>query len=279
MTPVRSLLFVPGSRPDRWAKALASGADAVCIDLEDAVVPDDKTSARDAVLAWLDARGDAPCQVGVRINGLSTLDGFKDTVGLAGLARGPDFIMVPKADSGAQLAGLLGALGASRFDDGRVRLWPVVESVAGLRAAEDLIGYAAGGGLLFGGADYSAELGISMNWEGLFHARANLVEAATLVAGVNLLDVPWLDVNDADGLNAECARVKAIGFRGKACIHPSQVAVVNAAFSPDAGEIAWARRVIAAGQEQKGNAILLDGKLLDAPVYLRAERILSQIED
>ena len=131
---------------------------------------------------------------------------------------------------------------------------------------------------MFGGADYAAELGVAMEWEPLFHARANLVEAASLIPDVNLLDVPWLDVGDQAGLRAECERVKALGFKGKACIHPAQVAIVNEVFSPSASQIAWARRVVEAGEAAGGNAILLDGKLLDTPVYLRAFQLLKSVE-
>jgi len=274
----RSLLFVPANRPERFAKAIAAGPDAICIDLEDAVPPHEKANARPALMDWLVKRGRQPCAVGVRINGLNTLDGFRDVVAMADDGVRPDFIMVPKAYAASALDDLREALGLARSAGASVPLWAVVESVAGLRAAAELA-KACGqtGGVLFGGADFSAEIGTAMGWEALFHARSTLAVQCRMPP-TGLLDVPFLDINDADGLRVEAERVRALGFTGKACIHPSQVAMVNAVFAPSEAEIGWAKRVIAAGQQAAGGAILLDGKLLDTPVYLRAERILSQSE-
>lgn len=270
------MLFVPASRPERFGKAIAAGPDAICIDLEDAVPPREKANARMALMDWLASRGNPPCAVGVRINGLNTLDGFRDVVAMADADVRPDFIMVPKAYAANALDDLREALGLAGSGGGSVPLWAVVESVAGLRAAAELAGACGrSGGVLFGGADFSAEIGTGMGWEALFHARSTLAVQCRMPP-TGLLDVPFLDVSDAEGLRTEAERVRGLGFTGKACIHPSQVAVVNAVFAPSEAEIAWAKRVIAAGQQATGGAILLDGKLLDTPVYLRAERILSQ---
>jgi citrate lyase beta subunit len=275
MKTFRSLLFVPGIRPDRFAKAMGTGADAVCIDLEDAVPPSDKASARSLVLEWLIKRGEQPCKVGVRFNALNTLDGLRDILAFADSGVLPDFIMVPKAESASAIMDLEGLL-ELRSGPKRVPIWAVLETMVGVRNAADLAGACgAKGGILFGGADYSAELGTGMDWEALFYARSKLANECRFVQG-GLLDVPFLDTKDDVGLRAECARVKALGFLGKACIHPNQVAIVNEVFSPSANEIDWAKRVVQANVEHKGNAALLDGKLIDTPVFLRAERILSQ---
>ncbi|NJR20290.1 MAG: CoA ester lyase [Hyphomonadaceae bacterium] len=276
MKTFRSLLFVPGSRPERFDKALTSGADAVCIDLEDAVPPPDKENARGHVLDYLKERNENICAIGVRINGLDTLDGFRDVLGLADSNIRPDFIMVPKSESSAPLWNLERLLDLRPSQGKRVPIWAVVETVAGMANVSDLAGTCGGrGGILFGGADYSANIGTDMSWEALFYARAQLANQSKMMNG-GLLDVPFLDTKDDVGLRTECHRVKAIGFLGKACIHPNQVAIVNEVFSPSAEEIAWAQRVRAANATSQGNALLLDGKLIDAPVYLRAERILEQ---
>ena len=278
MKTFRSLLFVPGSRPDRFEKALAAGADSICIDLEDAVPPQDKAAARAGVIGWLEANAEAypACAIGVRMNGLDTLDGLKDIIAFSETTARPDFLMVPKAGSGADLANLSQLLDLRGLSHKKVALWAVIESVMGLKNASDIAGTCgSSGGVLFGGADFSLAIGTGMDWEALFHARTTLATEARVANG-SLMDVPYLNVKDEEGLRAECVRVKALGFDGKACIHPSQVAIVNEVFSPSEAELGWAKRVVAAGRSGDAKAMLLDGKLLDIPVYLRAERVLSK---
>jgi citrate lyase beta subunit len=272
MKTFRSLLFVPGSRPERFAKAIASGADAVCIDLEDAVPPQDKATARAAVLDFIAAMPeDKPCAIGVRINPIGTDEGQKDIDGFAASAWVPDFLMVPKAVSAADLAALPQAVGKPY-----VPIWAVIESVEGLfNTASIAKACSPHGGILFGGADFSAEIGTTLDWEPLFYARSKIAAEAR-IAPVTLLDVPYLDVTNPHGLRADCERIGALGYNGKACIHPNQIAIVNEVFSPSADSIEWAKRVGIAQAQSHGGAILLDGKLLDAPVYLRAQRILQQ---
>ena len=272
MKTFRSLLFVPGIRPERFAKAIASGADAVCIDLEDAVPPHEKMQARAAVLAFLaDVPADRSCAVGVRINPLGTQEGQKDIHAFHKSSCVPNFIMVPKAVSALDLAALPAAIGKPATS-----IWAVIESVEGLLQISEIAkSCAPKGGILFGGADFSAEIGTTMEWEPLFYARSKIATEAR-IAPLTLLDVPYLDVTNSDGLRDECRRVATLGFNGKACIHPNQVAIVNDIFSPDAAIIQWARSVRQAQSDSQGGAVLLDGKLLDAPVYLRAQRILQQ---
>jgi citrate lyase beta subunit len=277
MKTFRSLLFVPGIRPERFAKAIASGADAVCIDLEDAVPPQDKDSARTAVVEYLvTAPEDRPCALGIRINPLDTSDGLKDLLSLKDAGTAPDFLMLPKAECTRDFSIIDAVLRNGIQHLRRIPMWAVVETTLGIRIAGDIAGSCGfRGGVLFGGADFSAAIGTNMEWEPLFYARSKLVTAVKHVSA-GLLDVPFLDTKDEDGLRLECERVKALGFLGKACIHPNQVAIVNAVFAPSEVEIAWARRVAEAETAQQGGVVLLDGKLLDAPVYLRAQRILTQ---
>jgi citrate lyase beta subunit len=212
----------------------------------------------------------------VRINPLDTIDGLNDLLAFRSREVSADFLMLPKAQDTRDFQIIDAVLGHGFLQHRRMALWAVVETILGLKSAGDLAGWCgARGGILFGGADYSAAIGTGMDWEALFYARSRLVSEAKIVMG-GLLDVPFLDVQDEAGLRAECERVKALGFLGKACIHPSQVATVNAVFSPSEAEIAWARRVMEANAAHQGSALLLDGKLLDTPVFLRAERILSQ---
>ena len=278
MKTFRSLLFVPGFRPDRFEKALAAGADSICIDLEDAVPPQDKAAARAGVIGWLEANSESypDCAIGVRMNGLDTLDGLKDIIAFSETKGRPNFFMIPKASSYSDLANFQQLLHLRDLNQKRVALWAVIETVTGLKNASDIAGACGSrGGVLFGGADYSLAIGTSMDWEALFHARSTLATEARVTNGT-LMDVPYLNVKDEEGLRAECMRVKALGFDGKACIHPSQVAIVNEVFSPSEVELEWAKRVSEAFKSQDGRAVLMDGKMLDIPVYLRAERILSK---
>lgn len=278
MKTFRSLLFVPGSRPDRFEKALAAGADSICIDLEDAVPPQDKASARAGVIGWLEVNSESypDCAIGVRMNGLDTLDGLKDIIAFSETKGRPNFFMIPKSSSYSDLANFQQLLHLHDLNQKRVALWAVIETVVGLKNASDIAGTCGSrGGVLFGGADYSLAIGTSMDWEALFHARSTLATEARVTNGT-LMDVPYLNVKDEEGLRAECMRVKALGFDGKACIHPSQVAIVNEVFSPTEVELEWAKRVSEAFKSQDGRAVLMDGKMLDIPVYLRAERILSK---
>lgn len=270
----RSLLFVPGNRPERFGKAIAAGADAVCIDLEDAVPPDARAQARVSVSDWFATRPatDGPI-VGIRINALATLDGFQDVVMLAGSAAA-DFIMIPKAAGAAELVQLREVLGPATAP-----LWPIVESARGLEQAFAIAGARGVEGVLFGGADYSADVGCTLDWDALAYARGRLAAAAAAggdAGGVQLLDVPYLDVQDEAGLLASTRRTLAMGFTGRACIHPSQVGPVNAVFTPSEEEVARARAVIAALEAARGRAALFNGKLVEKPVILAAQRTLER---
>jgi citrate lyase beta subunit len=265
----RSLLFVPGSRPERIEKALAAGADAVCIDLEDAVPPQDKAAARAAVLEWARSRPAQGPAVGIRFNALSTLDGLKDVIAFAESGVQPDFLMLPKVSGADELRRLAGMLTAPP------PFWPIVESAEALEAAYAVAAASGVQGVLFGGADMSADLGSTLEWEALAYARGRLA-AACAAAGVQLHDVPHLDIKDEADLVASTVRSKALGFTGRACIHPVQVGPVNVVHTPSEAEIARAKRVIAALAEASGGAALLDGKLIELPVIRAAERVLAR---
>lgn len=265
----RSLLFVPGARPDRFEKAIASGADAVCIDLEDAVAPPQKDEARAATLRFLAAPANGGA-VGLRVNALSTIDGPKDIAALAASAARPAFVMIPKAAGGRDVDDIRAALG------GRCPpLWPLMETAEAYFVLPEMaraVGEA--GGIMFGGADYSAAIGSDMGWDALYAARAAIVAAAAL-AGCEAMDVPFLDVKDEEGLQEETRRVKAMGFTGRACIHPAQVSAINAIFTPSTDEISKAEKIRAAYEAAGGGVALLDGKLIERPVLRAAERVLA----
>lgn len=264
----RSLLFVPGSRPERFGKALAAGADIVCIDLEDAVAPEGKAAARSASIAFIAGQG-APASLWLRINPVRSKVGLADLLAVLDSPVAPATLMLPKLTDAADLALLDEVIG-----DRDITLVPLIETAAGLRNAAAIATSKRVRALLFGAVDLSAELGCTLDWEPLLHARATLVAAAA-EGGVGVFDVPHIDVADADGLRAGTLRAKALGFTGRACIHPAQVAVVNAVFTPTDAEIARARRVLDAFEQAGGGVALLDGKLIEIPVVRAARRVLA----
>lgn len=263
---IRSLLFVPGHRGERFAKAAAAGPDCVCIDLEDAVAPADREAAREQVAAFLAAQP-AGHAFGVRINSLDSDDGARDLHWLRALASHCAFVMLAKTERPEQLQRLAAAAAVPQI--------ALIESAAAVMAAA---GIAADQpqlqALMLGGADLAADLGCDFAWEPLLLARSTLVLAAA-TARLAVIDVPWLDVADAEGARAEALRVAALGYTAKALIHPSQVAPVHAAFTPSAAQVERAQRIVQAAAANPG-AVLVDGRMIDRPVVLAAHRVLRR---
>lgn len=258
---MQSLLFVPGSRPDRFAGALAAGADAVCIDLEDAVPPEGKAEARRAAI---EALGDP--RLCIRINGLATDHGRADLELLGTSAKRPPLLFIPMVESAAELAAAA-VLG--------VGLVPLIETPKGLRIAHE-IGSAPGVvAVMFGGGDLSAALGVELAWEPLRTARGLFILACA-EAQVPAIDVPFTHLEDEAGLAGETARVKALGFAAKAAIHPKQVATIHQVMRPTPDEMNEARGAEAAFQAANGAAVRWNGRMLEAPVMRRYRRILEQ---
>ena len=264
---IQSMLFVPGTKPDRFAKALASGADCVCIDLEDAVPPDEKDAARAAALEAVATHDDA--RLAIRINGMMTRAGLADALALASADVCPALVFVPMVESPMELVQLRAVLG-----DVAVRFVPLIETVAGLRAADAIAADASVAMLMFGGGDFSAQLGVPLAWEPLALARAQLVMAAA-GAGVPALDVPFIHLDDAAGLAEECRRAKELGFAAKAAIHPAQITVIHDIFRPSVAEVAEAEAALAAFAAGGYRPIRHNGRMLEAPVVRRFEQILA----
>jgi citrate lyase subunit beta/citryl-CoA lyase len=265
----RSYLFVPGDRPERFRKALASGADAVVLDLEDAVPAGAKAVARREVASFLASAGADAARCVVRINDERSPWFVEDLAMLSSCnARAA---MCPKAERASTLSQL-------RAETPALQLLPLVESARGIAAAESLAAVPGVVRLVFGTIDFALDMDLGgelADTIGLDHAAAQLALAsraagiASPVAGVT----PALD--DPERLRADVHRARALGFGGKLCIHPRQVAVVHAALAPAEEELAWARRVVLAAQEGAG-AARLDGQMVDKPVIERARRILQR---
>jgi (S)-citramalyl-CoA lyase len=270
--PRRNLLFVPGTRPERFPKALAAGPDMVTIDLEDAVIPPQKDLARERTMALFEGpRADRIERV-VRINGLRTAFGLKDLLAVAEHPSPPDAVMLPKVEAAEEVAIAAAVLERAPRPVG---LHVIIESNRGLDAAMAIAGATpALRSLLFGAVDMAAELGAAQDFTPMLYARSRVVHAAAS-HGLDALDVPWLDLADEAGLLEECRRVQGLGFTGKAAIHPKQLAAINAVFTPGPDRIAWARKVIDAFETSADGLVVVDGKLIEAPVVRSARRTLA----
>ena len=263
--PWRSLLFVPGARPDRFEKAASAGADLVCIDLEDAVAPQDKASAREATLRYLAGR-DGPGLVGLRVNAVGSEAGEADLKALTG-AKGVGFVMVPKPSGTHDLDAVAAAYPEPM-------LIPVLESARAIQNADaiaDHPGVVAG---IYGAIDLSADIGCELAWEPHLHARSRCALAFGAARKV-LFDVPYLAVDDPDGLKRETLRAKALGIPARAAIHPAQLGPIHEALSPTPEEVAHAARVVEAFEAAENGLALLDGKLIELPVIKSARRTLA----
>ena len=250
-------LYVPGSRPDRFDKAAASGADAVILDLEDSVAAPEKAAARAAVAAWLPT---APSGLGVqvRVNEPGSAELADDLRAL------PDGVAlrVPKVGAAAELDAL----------DGR-DVHAIIESAAGVERAFEIASHAAVRSLTLGEADLAAELGLEGE-EAFGWVRSRIVVAARAARLPAPMMSAYPSLQDLDGLAASCATGRRLGFVGRTAVHPAQVAVILSAFSATDADVAWAREVLAA-LRSAGVARLADGSMVDAAMARRAEAILG----
>ncbi len=268
----RSLLFVPAVRPDRYPKALATGADAVCIDLEDGVAFGAKDEARDKALALFESRAPVRAEVSLRINDPKTDLGRRDLEVLRRSGIRPDALMLPKCDGPDEIREVAAALAADLPD---LPLIVMLETARGVAAAEAIAtATPTVSAVFFGAIDFAADVGCEVVWDAALYARSRAIVAAA-VARVGALDSPCMDVPALDALAAESRRTRALGFTGKAAIHPTQVPVIQAAFSPAADEVAWARRIVDAYERNAGGVLLVDGKLIERPVIASAQRTLA----
>jgi citrate lyase subunit beta/citryl-CoA lyase len=256
----RSLLFVPGNRPDRFEKAWASGADGVVLDLEDAVPPEDRAGARTQVQGWLDRAG-----VVVRINEASTADFVED---LALLAGSRAVVMLAKTERPEQVAATRTALGPGGG------VIPLIETAAGVLASAAICGEPGVIRAALGGVDLAAQLGIADPRSPTLSWAYSTVVLASAAAGVGApLASPTLQVDDRARVLEDSRHARDLGFGGKLCIHPSQIEPAHEAFAFTESELRWARRVLEV--EASGAATQLDGQMLDRPVFDRARRILA----
>ena len=284
MSIYRSFLFAPGNHARRVEKCITIGADAVILDLEDAVATAEKTATRPLVAEALGRP--RPCKGYVRVNALSTQWCHGDF--LAVVATGVDGIVLPKVESASDLhtaEWLLKGLERERgLPEGGIDLMPIVETGLGL---SNLAAIARSGSrvkrIAFGAGDFTLDLGITWSrdeTELLAYRAAFVVESRA--AGLEPpIDTVWADLQDADGFKRSAQRCKDLGFQGKLCIHPGQVPIVNEVFTPSEREVSHARRVIEAFAEAElrgSAAIQVDGKFVDYPIVYLARRLIARAE-
>lgn len=275
----RSLLFVPGNRPERFAKAMASGADAVIVDLEDAVGVSSKPVARENVADAVALAAQHAVRLLVRVNAVGTEWHEKDVEAGAAAAG----IVLPKCERPDVVADVEARLVAAAGGTGP-ELAMLVETAAGVLAAREIA--AAPSRLVrrmcFGTYDFALDMGVTPAEAGslLTMARAQVTLAAR-AGGIQAIDAPWADIRDQAGLRRQADEARTLGFLGKLAVHPAQVQIVNDAFTPSAEQLAWARRVVEAFHEAERTgvaAITLDDEMIDYPIARRARDVLARAD-
>ena len=283
--PIRTALFVPGNRSERFPKALNSGADRVIIDLEDAVPIAAKEAAREDVANYLGASADP--RIIVRVNAVETLY-FEDDIARI-LAAKPTNLLIPKVESSEDMSRVnrtvLRIENENRIEAGTIKIFALIETAKAVDAISEIVHTRTEPHrlvtLIFGAADYTADLGIEMTPDGteLLYPRSRLAVACRAGGLEPPVDTPFMiDLKDIDALGRDALVARQLGYQGKLCIHPNQIETVNRVFSPNPAEIRYAERVIEAFEEAEAagqGALLVDGKFVDYPIVARARRILQ----
>jgi citrate lyase beta subunit len=274
--PRRSLLFVPALRPDRYAKALEAGADIVCVDMEDAVALDRKDEGRKLALPLFAGNAYPQIEKMARINALSSVHGLKDLQAILESLAPPPSLMIPKVKSAEEIQ-LLETLLSTNLTR-HIRFCVIIETNQGLERAHEIARASNRiDSLILGAVDMSADLRCEKAWEPLLYTRSRLVHAAA-GAGIDLLDVPYLNLDDPDGLRQEANACARLGFTGKASIHPNQLPIIHAAFTPTPEQIARARKFVAAFEQNPSGLVVVDNELVELPVIRSMKRTLAIAE-
>jgi (S)-citramalyl-CoA lyase len=256
-----------------YPKALASGTDIVCVELEDGIAPKDKEEARQKALAlFVEPQTDDGVERILRINSMRERFGIEDVNAILASPTPPPALMMPKVrtpDEVVMLDQLLTEAGHI------TRLHIIIETNQGLEAAYDIAHSSPRiDAMFFGGVDMAAELRCENTFDALLYARSRVVHASAS-AGLDVIDVPYLDLDDPEGMRVEAEKVRALGFAGKGSIHPKQIAALNEVFTPSVDQIARARRIIAEFEAADTGLVVIDGKLIEKPVLRDMHRIVA----
>lgn len=271
--PRRSFIFTPGLRPDMYPKALASGADIVCVELEDGIAPKDKAEAREKALALFEQpQADDGVERIVRINSMRERFGIEDVSAILASKTPPPALMMPKVRTPDEVVILDQLLTEAGHE---TRLHVIIETNEGLEAAFEIAKCSDRiDAMFFGGVDMAAELRCQNNYDALLYARSRVVHASA-AAGLDVIDVPYLDLDDPDGMRVEAERVRDLGFSGKGSVHPKQIAALNEVFTPSEAQITRARRIISEFEKANTGLVVIDGKLIEKPVLRDMYRIVA----
>jgi citrate lyase subunit beta/citryl-CoA lyase len=277
---LRSMLYVPGVRQDRFGKAMSAGADAVVFDLEDSVEAGQKEKARSLIAEFLATPSTGPMRL-VRFNAVHSSEGEAD-LEFFSTRTGFDGVLLPKVETVGLVETVARVFARHAPGGGVPPLFVMLETpTAVLRAGDIVTADAPISGLLFGAEDFTAALGVERTTDGeeLLYARGQIALAAA-AARADAIDAVFTDLNDPDGLRRDCLRARGLGFRGKMAIHPKQIEVINEAFTPAPAEVERARRVIDAYETARaaGQAVTtLEGKMIELPIVERARRVLQLV--
>ena len=271
--PRRSFIFTPGLRPDMYPKALASGADIVCVELEDGIAPKDKAEAREKALALFEKpQADDGVERIVRINSMRERFGIEDVNAILASKTPPPALMMPKVRTPDEVTILDQLLTEAGHE---TRLHVIIETNEGLEAAFEIAKCSDRiDAMFFGGVDMAAELRCQNNYDALLYARSKVAHASA-AAGLDVIDVPYLDLDDPDGMRVEAERVRDLGFSGKGSVHPKQIAALNEVFTPSEAQITRARRIISEFEKANTGLVVIDGKLIEKPVLRDIYRIVA----
>ena len=269
----RSFIFVPGLRPDMYPKALKSGVDMVCVELEDGIAPKDKSEARRTALTLFETpQADDNVERILRINSVRERFGIEDLSAILNSKSPPPAIMMPKVRTADEVVLVDQLLGEAQH---LTRIHVIIETNEGLEAAHEIARASTRiDALFFGAIDMAPELRCDLSWENLLYARSRVVHAAAS-AGLDVIDVPHLDLDDMEGMRIAAEQARALGFAGKGSIHPKQIPILNEVFTPSPEKIARARRVIAEFEAADTGLVVIDGKLIEKPALREMYRIVA----
>ena len=269
----RSFIFVPGLRPEMYPKALKSGVDMVCVELEDGIAPKDKPEARRKALALFETpQADDNVERILRINSVRERFGIEDLSAILNSKSPPPAIMMPKVRTADEVVLVDQLLEESQH---LTRIHVIIETNEGLEAAHEIARSSARiDALFFGAIDMAPELRCDLSWESLLYARSRVVHAAA-TAGLDVIDVPHLDLDDMEGMKIAAEQARALGFAGKGSIHPKQISILNEVFTPSPEKIARARRVIAEFEAADTGLVVIDGKLIEKPALREMHRVVA----
>ena len=271
--PRRSFIFTPGLKPEMFPKALASGVDMVCIELEDGIAPKDKNTARSKALdIFCNQKMPEDIEVILRINSIRSSFGLDDIRAILDTETPPPAIMLPKVNDPEEVS-IVDDLLSERGHD--CRLHPIIETNSGLEKVYEISKCSNRiETLFFGLIDMAAELRCKLSWDQLLYSRSRVVHAAAS-AGLDAIDGPFMDLEDPQGNIAQAILARDLGFSGKGSIHPKQVADLNNVFTPSEDQIRQAKKITSLFEEADTGLVMVDGKLIEKPVLREMYRILA----